>query len=61
MSSIAARRSIKRSLVPCAEALVATLLDLFGRTDANSVLETGFGVLTGQLISEQVGGEKLRK
>jgi hypothetical protein len=38
--------------------LVAPLLDLFGRFDAKTVLETGRGRLFERAVKEQVGGEK---
>ena len=38
--------------------LIAPLMDFFGRVDAMSLLETERGVLSGQLVAEQVGGEK---
>jgi hypothetical protein len=39
-------------------ALVAPLLDLFGRFDAKTLLETERSRLEAWLIREQVGGEK---
>jgi hypothetical protein len=38
--------------------LVAPLLDIFGRTDAQTMLETELRPLSDRLVSEQVGGEK---
>jgi hypothetical protein len=40
--------------------LVAPLLDLFGRADAKTILETERGVLTDHIFSEQVGGKVQR-
>ena len=40
--------------------LVAPLLDLFGRFDAKTLLETERSRLEAWLIREQVGGEKAR-
>jgi hypothetical protein len=37
--------------------LVALMLDLFGRLDAQALLETDRTVLTDQLVRAQVGGE----
>jgi len=39
-------------------ALVASLLDIFGRVDAKTVLETERGSILARVIREQVGGEK---
>jgi hypothetical protein len=41
--------------------LVAPLLDIFGRADAKALLETDFGRIADELITEQVGGVKPRK
>ncbi|MGA7414725.1 MAG: glucosidase [Bryobacteraceae bacterium] len=41
--------------------LVAPLLDIFGRADAETVLETERGRLTDRLMREQVGGEQPRE
>jgi hypothetical protein len=41
--------------------LVAPLLDIFGRVDARSVLESERGSLQQRLVREQVGGEGIRK
>ncbi len=38
--------------------LIAPILDIFGRIDAKTVLETGRGHLFGRLVKEQVGGEQ---
>ncbi|HUR70549.1 MAG TPA: hypothetical protein VMZ02_01095 [Candidatus Limnocylindrales bacterium] len=38
--------------------LVAPLLDIFGRVDANLVLETARGLVFSKLVTDQVGGEK---
>ena len=38
--------------------LVALMLDLFGRVDAKTTLETDRGVLTTRLMREQVSGEQ---
>jgi hypothetical protein len=38
--------------------LVAPLLDLFGRLDAKTLLETERGRVIARLVTEQVGGEK---
>ena len=38
--------------------LVAPLLDLFGRFDAKTLLETERSRLEARLVREQVGGEK---
>jgi len=40
--------------------LVARRLDLFGRVDAKSQLETERGVLTARLMREKLGGEQSR-
>jgi hypothetical protein len=40
--------------------LVAVLLDLFGRLDAKTMLETERGRLEAQVVTEQVGGERPR-
>ena len=42
-------------------ALVAPLLDLFGRVDAKSLLETERGGVMARVVREQVGGEQPRK
>ena len=39
-------------------ALVAPLLDLFGRLDAKTLLETERGRVIARLVTEQVGGER---
>jgi hypothetical protein len=39
-------------------ALVAPLLDIFGRVDAKTMLETERGRVLGRIITEQVLGEK---
>jgi hypothetical protein len=39
-------------------ALVAPLLDLFGRVDAKTLLESERGSVLARVIMEQVGGEK---
>jgi hypothetical protein len=39
--------------------LVAPLLDLFGRVDANTVLETERGRVMARVVREQVGGEEM--
>jgi hypothetical protein len=41
-------------------ALVAPLLDLFGRVDAKALLETERGSVMARVIREQVGGEQGR-
>ncbi len=41
--------------------LVALLLDLFGRVDAKTLLETELGRLDERIVREQVGWEKTRK
>jgi hypothetical protein len=38
--------------------LVAPLLDIFGRVDAKTLLETARGDVLAKVISEQVGGEE---
>jgi hypothetical protein len=38
--------------------LIAPLLDLFGRIDAKTVLETETGRVLARIVSEQVGGER---
>jgi len=38
--------------------LIAPLLDLFGRLEAKSFLETDRGQILARLITEQVGGEE---
>ena len=40
--------------------LVAPLLDLFGRLDAKALLETERDILHSRLVSEQVGGERIK-
>jgi len=40
--------------------LVAPLLDLFGRLDAKALLETERDILQSRLVSEQVGGERIK-
>jgi hypothetical protein len=42
-------------------ALVAPLLDLFGRVDAKSMLEAEHGSVLAKVIREQIGGEEMRK
>jgi len=39
---------------------VAPLLDLFGRLDAKALLETERDILQSRLVSEQVGGERIK-
>jgi hypothetical protein len=41
--------------------LVALLLDLFGRIDAKTLLETERGRTEARLVREQVGGEPTRE
>ena len=41
--------------------LVAPLLDMFGRVDAKTLLETERGRVMARIISEQVGGEALAR
>jgi hypothetical protein len=41
-------------------ALIAPLMDIFGRLDAKTVLETERSGLTSKMIREQVGGEQVR-
>jgi hypothetical protein len=38
--------------------LVAPLLDIFGRIDAKTLLETERGQVFARVVKEQVGGEK---
>ena len=40
-------------------ALVASLLDIFGRVDAKTLLETERGRVFARVVREQVGGEQL--
>ena len=40
-------------------ALVAPLLDLFGRVDAKSLLESERGHVMARVVMEQVGGERI--
>lgn len=40
---------------------MAPLLDLFGRVDANALLETERGRMFAKLVREQVGGEQIGK
>jgi hypothetical protein len=40
--------------------LIAPLLDLFGRFDAQTLLESGSGRVMARVVREQVGGETTR-
>jgi hypothetical protein len=41
--------------------VIAVLMDLFGRADAKTLLETERGTVMARVIDEQVGGERTRK